>query len=257
MTGDEPPRDPATGQFIPRSRFNEINNRLKAAEAELAALKNRPATEPPAPTPPAPVEPEVPTFDFDAAEAEYIQLVLDGKTAEAQAKRREIRQAERDDYIAAARQTTTEVTNEQRISSSIESVANSYTEKFDQLNPDSDNFNQELMDDIKDVYAGALQSGRYADPIEAWDKSIQKALRMHGLDPSGKPPPAPKTPAKAPGTPAARVAATAATPPVPAGTGTAGAPAGTVQIDLATMTAEDFAKLPPATQARLRGDIVE
>jgi hypothetical protein len=74
VTSDgDPPRNDK-GQFIPKKRFDEVNQRRKAAEDKLAQFERENK---------AMQQAQDATYDFDAKEKEYLDLVLDGKTEEA------------------------------------------------------------------------------------------------------------------------------------------------------------------------------
>lgn len=111
---------------IPKARFDEVNEKRKAAEsaleqaqAELAALRT---AKPAATTTPAPAAPQTPAangFDEDAKEEAYIQAMLDGDTEAAKAIRKEINahlraQAANDIEV---RNTTKQVANDLRAAS--------------------------------------------------------------------------------------------------------------------------------------------
>lgn len=249
---DDRPRD-ENGRFIPHSRFNEVNEKRKAAEklaaeqaAEIEALRKQIMAPKPAENEP---EPE-PKYDFDKAEEEYIDLVLDGKKDEALAKRREIREQEQVVIDVRSSESFTKQTTQEKLQTAIADVADGYVQRFAQLNPDSDSFSEELMEDVRIVYAGVLQNGKYKDPVQAWDQSIRKALKLHGLDPEQTDSKPDDKPAR---TAADRMAATSATPPTPTASA-GGRPNAPAKIDVFALSLDDIAKLPPETLARLRGD---
>lgn len=82
---------------IPKARFDEVNEKRKAAEsaleqaqAELAALRTAKPAATATPAPAAPQAPAANGFDEDAKEEAYIQAMLDGDTEAAKAIRKEI-----------------------------------------------------------------------------------------------------------------------------------------------------------------------
>jgi hypothetical protein len=93
VTSDSDPPRNDKGQFIPRRRFDEVNQRRKAAEDKLAQIeRENKATQ----------QAQDATYDFDTKEKEYLDLVLDGKTEEAIALRKKIRAAERTEFQRVA-----------------------------------------------------------------------------------------------------------------------------------------------------------
>lgn len=227
-----------------RKLLLEENTRLKAEKGATAA-----ATEA--------------TYDFDAKEREHANLVLDGKIDEAVKLRGEIRAAERADYLQAAQKTTVETAQQLTVSQRIEAVTERY-QGLPQVDPESDQYNDELMADVRVLYAGALDTGAYADAAQAFEASIKKALKLHGITEPGAAAPAvvatavatPVAPVASARTAASRVAAIVGQPPSLVGVGTTGAPEVAATIDIKPLSGEDLRKLPPATLARLRGDFL-
>ena len=82
----EPQSDPKTENRIPKSRFDEVNERRKLAEKRLAELEAKEAAEAAA---------RQGDFDFDGKEEEYMHAVVDGDFAKAKQIRTEIRNAEK------------------------------------------------------------------------------------------------------------------------------------------------------------------
>jgi hypothetical protein len=244
------------GQFIPRSRFNEVNEENKALKAKLAQLET-PATGAPA----APASTAPAGFDFDAKEKEHANLVLDGKVDEAVKLRAEIRNAEKSLFIAAATQNTVETTRQMSVKERIDTSATTYEQTIPQFDPESEHYSEDLLADVRDFYSGALEGGRYKDPAEAFEASVQKALKLHGIAaPAAEPVVPAVTPAVPPVDPARtaqkRVEAIVGQPPTLAKVGTTGAPEAPLTLNVNTLTDADFARLPEATKRRLRGDSV-
>ena len=89
--GDDPDEDaqrsdPKTENRIPKSRFDEVNERRKLAEKRLAELEAKEAAEAAA---------KQGDFDFDGKEEEYMHAVVDGDFSKAKQIRTEIRNAEK------------------------------------------------------------------------------------------------------------------------------------------------------------------
>lgn len=253
-----PPQRNEKGQFIPRARFNEVNEERKALLEENTRLKAEKG---------ATAQVTEDTYDFDAAEREHANLVLDGKVDEAVKKRGEIRAAERAQFLKDAQQTTVETTKQLTVKDRIQEVTSRY-ETVPQCDPENEAYSEELMADVRAFYAGALDTGRYPDAAQAFEASIQKALKLHGIEAPGATPaaaaPAAAAPAAAaPATPAApartaekRVQAIVNQPPSLAGVGTTGAPETSATIDVKAISEKDLAALPIETRKRLRGDYV-
>lgn len=113
VTSDgDPPRNDK-GQFIPKKRFDEVNQRRKAAEDKLAQIeRENKATQ----------QAQDATYDFDAKEKEYLDLVLDGKTEEAIALRKEIRAAERTEFQRVATEQAQTVSKQATVQERIQEI---------------------------------------------------------------------------------------------------------------------------------------
>ena len=235
---------------IPKHRFDEVNERRKAAEEELSRLKaERDAGK-------APDEGEEP-FDFDAAEREYLDLTLDGDTDGALAKRREIRAAEHASWKAEAKSETKEDLNAENLRADLQDMYTQAEDMFDELNPNSEGYRQDLVDRTLVYYKGYMAEGNMT-PADAFVAGLADVVELAGLQEMGEeeadtgPKP---TGSKKTGGKAKEEAKKKAHVPV-AGEGTGANDAGVVAPDVATMTDEEFDALPAAKQARLRGDVL-
>lgn len=249
---DDPPRN-EKGQFIPRSRFNEVNDERKRLAQELAQLKAEKE---------AVNQVKEDAYDFDAKEAEYIDLVLDGRTAEAAALRKEIRAAERAEFEKVAAQKTVETTQQLTVQERIDQISQRYSAALPQFDPDSDEYNETLLRDVQAFYAGAIRTNRYPDAPTAFEAAIKAALKLHDIaEPGTQAPaapaaPAPAAPAVPPRTAEKRVQAIVGQPPTLAKTGNSGAPETAATIKVNEITDKDLFALPEATRRRLRGDFL-
>lgn len=254
---DEP--DEATGgkpaAGIPKARFNEVNEARKEAEAraealqrELDALKMQPATAP-APTTAAPAAPATPEFDVDAAEQKYIELLMEGETAEATKLRSQINR-----HVAAeAAQQAIAIQKEAAARVDLQTVADKAVETWPYLNTPE---GADALDLIKASRDANIARGMA--PAKALQLAVDKIAPRFAPEESELTPPkvdGVKTPvdtrtanAIARGTKAADAQA----PAVQAGIGNR-ATAG--KVDYASLTDEQFAALPESEKAKARGDI--
>lgn len=248
-TAEERPRDDK-GKFIPRPRFEEVNDRMKRAEAELARI----AAEKDAASKAAEE-----AYDFNAAETAYMELVLDGKLADAAVKRAEIRAAERAEFTKAARTEAANVNTQMTVQQRINTLTSQFEADYDVFDPESENYNEAVIDTAQALVVGYGQSGRYKDGAEAFKAAVLTALKAHGVavkDDAAAPEPRTTPAAAAPRTAERRVDAITRQPPNLAGVGTSNANAGDTAIDVSTLSDADLKRLPAATIARLRGDFV-
>lgn len=262
VSGDDEQSDdpPKSDQRVPLSRFNEINERRKAAEKELADLKSQEtATE----------EAAVDKFDFDTAEQEYMDLLLDGKTAEAGAKRREIRAAEQELYTNAAKtEAVQDVTQQQdlRALNDLSVEAERMYPIFSEGHPD---YNPKVAGRVITYMKGYVADGQNAS--DAFVSGLADVIDQYDLDtkygfteqPSNEDTeeeqdePKPKVTKKAPIKKTKEKIKTAKQQQAPVATAGQGSDeAGAVVPDIENMTDEEYDALPDSTKARMRGDVL-
>ena len=239
---------------IPKARFNEVNEARKEAEARAEALQReldaykmqqQPGNAPaPAPTPAAPAAPE---FDVDAAEQKYIELLMEGETAEATKLRSQINR-----HVAAeAAQQAIAIQKEAAARVDLQTVADKAVETWPYLNTPE---GADALDLIKASRDANIARGMA--PAKALQLAVDKIapkfapaedLTPPKVDGAKTPVDTRTTNAIARGTRAAE----AQPPVVQAGIGNR-ATAGTV--DVANLTDEQFAALSEAEKAKARGD---
>lgn len=243
---------PSTG--IPKARFNEVNEARKEAEALVESLrreleaermgKQQPTTAP-APTPAAPAAPE---FDVDAAEQKYIELLMEGETAEATKLRSQINR-----HVAAeAAQQAIAIQKEAAARVDLQTVADKAVEAWPYLNTPEGADALDLIKASRDANIARGMTPAKALQL-AVDKIAPKFAPAEGLTPpkvdGGKPPVDTRTAnAIARGAQASQ----AQPPVVQAGIGNRAAAA---TLDVANLTDEQFDALSPAEKAKARGDI--
>lgn len=249
---DEGEADPKPApKGIPKHRFDEVNERRKAAEQELADLKAEQK---------AAAEGEEETYDFDVAEKEYIELTLDGDTEGALAKRREIRAAEHAEWKAETKAETRTELDSDAETSELVALSKEAESMFDVFNPDHEDYNQPMLDKVLVYMRGYEQSSdmsrgdcfvaALADVVEQYDLMPPEEGDA-GDDPKPKPKPTGK---KKVDKKKSKVKEQAHQPVGDSGSSSADSGAAVPNIE--EMTDEEFDALPAKTQARLRGDIL-
>lgn len=241
---------PKSGPMIPKARFDQVLNKNKALQAKLAALEAKTAKSDEG-------EEEAEAYDFDAKEAEYQDLILDGETKKAAELRREIRAAERAEIMAEVNKSTTESNAQDRVADALQDAAQEWYDAYPPLNPDSANFDKDLTADIVRVRNGLIASGSNA--VDALNEAVELQLARRGLiEPEGqtkeKPKPAARQKRKK-NTVAEKLKAQRSQPAEQNGEGAA-TRATEDEIDLDKLSDEEFDALPAKTLARLRGDIL-
>ena len=254
---DKEPARAADGKFIPKARFDEVNNKAKAKvaalENELSQLRARLA--------PAGDASDVAalTTALDAKTEEYGQLLADGNLADAKAVMSEINKLNRSIVMVETSALTAEHTTESKNVDALGGLVELYKQAypvFDDAQPET--YQQEMVD-----YVASLQ-GRFeltgSQPAEALREAVELAVAKFGLDVAPEPQ-VPGTPApnkgearKAGAVDKALTAAKGQPPVLGKGVGEDSDKAGMSKIDINQLDFEQFNRLPAETLKRLRGD---
>lgn len=246
--GDEDPAPAPKG--IPKHRFDEVNERRKAAEEENARLKAQiEAGKPP--------EGDEEPYDVRAGEKEYMDMLLDGDTDGALAKREEIDAAKEAKWKADTQTATKSELSTDAENSELMSLSREAETMFDVFNPDHEDYNQHLLNKVLTFMKGYESSGEMsrgdafvaglADVVEMFD--LMPPEEDADADPEPKPTGKKKVDKRK-----AKLREQAHVPV--AGEGAASADNGAVAPDIETMTDEEMDALPEKTLARMRGDFV-
>lgn len=244
-----PEEKPVKKPMVPKARLDEVLAKQKALQKqldEIEAAKQKAEEAPEA-------------YDFDAKELEYQNMVLDGETEKAVALRREIRKAERDALEYEMRQEMSQTVHQDRQMTALQQAANAMEEAYPVFNQNSDQFNEEITNEVVELRDAFIMKGYEA--VDALSRAVKYVVKDHDLDKTGEPAPslagaAPKTDelAKKRAQVSKKLKAADAQPPeLP---GESSAAKGEKGWDISSMTEEEFDALPEATLKRLRGDIL-
>lgn len=237
-------------QRIPLSRFNEVNERMKRAEQRLAELERQEK---------AVEEVTKGVYDFDAAEEEYTELLLNGDTKGAATKRAEIRSAEREAFLQEAQTTTRAALNQDTQMAELNSLTDQAAELYPIFNDDSADYNPAATQKVLTFMRGYLADGNMT-PADAFVAALADGIELFGLDAMREAPqeadtsPKKKAPRKKT---QEKLDLAEKTPKSPAGHGRGSAEAGAVVPRIEDMSDAEIDALPAETIARLRGDFVE
>jgi hypothetical protein len=241
---------------IPKKRFDQVNNRLKAAEERLRANDKAVAD-----ARKAQETGEVPRDDmwFGEQEKSYMEAVVDGEVDKAMEIRQTIRSAEQSKFQAYADQKAEYVQKEVPQRAAVESVINDLQDMFPALDKNDESFQPELISEVLGLQRSYMNSDKLTTPAQA----LQKAAARLGMDLDSEPAVAPAAApvaaapvvAAAPASlsDAAGAVATANAQPPEIGS-RAGYDNGEDEIDWSTFSEEDLEKLPLSKQRELRGD---
>ena len=265
--GEEEPEEveeeaPKPTPNIPKHRFDEVNNRRKAAEAktkqleeELARLRGEAS--------------EAEKFDFDTKEEEYMSAVVDGDFAMAKARRSEIRRAEQDVYQARSAITKQEAIQQTQADLDFQTAVAELESQYPQFNyRDESSYDEQATQEALQLFRAYSNMGTLP-PGECMRQAVDLMASKYGYKPveasegeqeqepeqeqEQEQEPAPKPKKRKP--PRHRVnkkAAAQSQPPLPS----AGVPGDSQSSNITTMTEDEFDALPEAKKAELRGDLV-
>lgn len=244
---EKEPADTEHGdQRIPKSRFDQVNERRKLAEQRLRELEQQMEAQKKATQAPG-------SFDFDAAEQQYMEAVVDGEFDKAKAIRGEIRAAER-----AALQAEHDVLRERASQETIgrlefENTVKDLLTDYPFYNPEGEGYDEVLTSEALEIHQGLLSTGRYS-AAQAIRKAAEMVAKANGLTPAGQQQaaPAPVTPARDTKPDITKKVAAAKAQPPKQVVGTKGDSTPAVH----EMSEDEFASLPESTLRKLRGDLV-
>tara|TARA_R110002074_G_scaffold41564_4_gene110007 strand:- start:389 stop:1396 length:1008 start_codon:yes stop_codon:yes gene_type:complete len=228
--------------MVPKSRMDEEIARRRQLEDRLAKLEDSAK----------PKEAEVPEFDFDTKEIEYMEAVLDGETDKAKLVRKEIREAERDAMARELRHDISNTTNVTKQQLALDVAVSDMVASYPVLDTSSELADQELIAEANELM------GMYSEKGMASADALRKAVRMTLA--SNRPelltPKAVET-----NKPAAKKRVTDVTKKLDAANkqpaklaGESAATRGEETISISTMSDTDFQNLSEAQMKRLRGD---
>lgn len=235
--------------MVPKARLDEVLAKQKALQKQLDEINaaNEKAEEAPE------------SYDFDAKEVEYQNMVLDGETEKAVALRREIRKAEREQLEYEMRQEMSQTVNQDRQMTALQQAASAMEDAYPVFDRNSEAFNEDYTNEVVELRDAFIMKGYEA--VDALSKAVKYVVKDHDLDQPQESAPslagkAQKTDelAKKRAQVSKKLKAADAQPPeLP---GESSALHGEKALDLSTMTEEEFDALPEATIKRLRGDIL-
>lgn len=255
---DEPARDPDTGKFVPKARFDEqlgkerlaretAERRYAELEAKLGQVSRSEDV--------AKLEESVTVM-----EQQHAKLLLDGDHEAAAKVMRDIRLTERKIALQESSERMSQTASETRESIKMDMVIEKLESTYAALNPNGDEYNAELVDEVLGWQSVYMERHRMS-PSQALAKAADKVMATQAA-------PAAAEPAKglsaaqaaAPGRKQDQVsknlAAAGAQPASTKGVGQDSDKAGLVgKIDVNNLTPEDFEALPESMRAQLRGDL--
>lgn len=238
---------------VPKSRFDEVNERMKRAEERVKQLEKQVEAVVEQKAPPAEPEPE--PYDFAAKDAESMDALLEGDSKRYSQIQEEIRRAIRDEALREAKRLALDGDNKIRETLTFEEAAAKIEADYPQFVEGSEAFNKVAYDELMDLYLGYAQSGRY-NRIDAMRKAADKAVKLHNLQKAGvaAETAVPDNVVNIKKTDVATKAKAAERQPPRMEGGTVGKEE--PRVDVMSMSDEQYEALPESTKRRLRGDIL-
>lgn len=233
----------AAKHMVPKSRLDAV----LAANRELKAELDRKNTAS-APADDATKGDEPKKFDFDSAEDAYQDAILDGDKAKAKEIRAQMRAAERAEIEADMAKKTGTTSQRERINDAILASTAKIEREFPVLNSESDEYDEGVAQEMIELYTGYVASGK--DPMDALEKALSITVKMHDLvgdAPAGKG--GKKTDVSD------KLKANKQQPPkMPKAEAPSKKAKDPDELDVNTMTDDEWDALPEGVKARLRGD---
>lgn len=227
--------------MVPKKRLDEVlaKNKELAAQLTAANAAREAATK----------KTEGDAFDFDAKEAEYMQLVLNGETDKALAVRRSIREAEKAQLTVETRTAT----GKDSEAVALANAAAEVVKAFPQFLEGTAEYNAEATARVVKMRDALMSSGTNA--VEALNEAVEFVVNKYGFDAS--PEPAVDTKVvnldeKRKQDTAKKVDTQRKQPPEIKGEGERTRVQSKTAVDV--MSQEEWDALPEATRKRLRGD---
>jgi hypothetical protein len=247
----EEPKAKKKGQMVPKSRLDEVLAKQKALQKQLDELKQ--SNQPP--------EPELPSYDFEAKEREYQELILDGEPEKAAKVRSDIRAAEREAMSHELRREVEHTVSRNNEETALQQAAALLETEYPVFDLNSADYNEDFTQEVIELRDAFIVQGLRA--VDALSKASNFVIKAHDIgaeidDSSALA--AKQAPKKALDEVAKKRAEVAkkldaAKKQPPELPGESSSSHGEKALDISTLSEEEFNALPEATLRRLRGDI--
>ena len=249
----EPAQEPdvtTSKPMVPKSRLDEVLAKQKALQKQVEDMKK--AQEPAADAPDS--------YDFDAKEREYMNLLLDGKEAEAVQLRQQIRTAEKTQLEFEMGQKMQQTVSQNAQATALQAAANELEANFPVFDQNAAEYNADFTQEVIDLRDAFMVQGFEA--VDALSKAASFVIKDHDLVTDAAQEstltqtaaPMQDEVAKKRAEVNKKLKAAKSQPPeLP---GESSAARGEKALDISSMTEDEFNALPDATIKRLRGDLL-
>jgi hypothetical protein len=237
---------------VPKSRFDEVNERMKKAEAKVEGLEKQLETVIEGKT-----EEIVPEYDYEGKEKEAMDAILEGDTKKYAEIRAEIRAAERQDTLREAEKLAEKGDRTLKETLTFEEAGAKIEEQYPELSQKSEIFNEAAREELLDLYVGYAKSGSYTS-VQALQKAAKVVAKVYDLGAKDEvvedKEPDNVVTLKQPDVKKKIKVAEDQPPELESrAPGTSGAEP---TIDVVNMPDDEFEALPESTKRRLRGDVL-
>jgi len=252
----EAERDPKTGQFIPKARFDELRRKkdaqIEAAENRARELEEKlKLTEGPATVQEA-------EAILEQKIEQHQNLLADGKLAEAKGIFKEINALNRRIARLEIQPVVQNLAHEAVRADTLEGVIDMYTSEFPEFREGSKEFDQELVNEVAELQTAFQAMGH--SPAKALKKAADMVIKANQLSASSDRGAEPEKKGKGSDRKATAVKTNVdVAGRQPPGLGTVGTDSdkmGASNIDVSSLSQEAFSKIDENTLKRLRGDLV-
>lgn len=176
--------EPKNNIRVPKSRLDEVIRQREEAKERAAWLEAQIEKLISKETESKSKAIEKPSYNYDEAEEQYIQLIIEGDTVKAAKLRNEINTKRNEDLkelisevtkdtASKVKSESSQILEEERFSTLVESFEN----KFKFLNADSKEYNEEAVDTVNTLLSGYLAAGKTKS--EALKLAVNKVAPLY------------------------------------------------------------------------------
>ena len=236
--------DKKKSPMVPKSRLDEVLAKQKALQKQLDEQAAQQAQ----------AQAEAPEYEFDAKEAEYQQLVLDGEIEKATSLRTEIRNAEREQTMFEVQQKMGQTVQQSQEAIQLQATAKAIEEQYPILDENSQDYNNDLANEVVELRDAFIMQGYQA--ADALTKATKYVVSGNTPEPVQEAAPPKSNGAviqkKKTAAVKKKIEASQSQPPDLKGQGNAERGEGT--FDVNALSEDEFNALPEETLRRMRGD---
>ena len=166
----EPPKATKKAPMVPKSRLDEVLAKNKKMQKQLDDMDQQQAE----------TQAAAPTYDFESQEVSYQEAILDGDSAKASSIRSQIRAAEKEQLMFEMQAQMGQTVSMSKAEQELAVKAQEIGDTFEVLNENSENFDTELAEEVRDLRDAFMSQG-YA-PADSLAKATEYTLAVKRPD---------------------------------------------------------------------------